>query len=142
MTTEILAVGASHKTAPIELRERLALPAGRASRVPAELTGHDDVQEAAALSTCNRTELYLVTTDADEAETEVLGILSRQAGLRPSELLEAMYSLRADEAVEHLFSVTSGLDSMIVGETEIQRQRLRARAGRGRDGSGLEPSLP
>jgi glutamyl-tRNA reductase len=126
MTTEILAVGASHKTAPIELRERLALPAGRASRVLAELTGHDDVQEAAALSTCNRTELYLVTTDAEEAETEVLGIFSRQAGLRPSELLEAMYSLRADEAVEHLFSVTSGLDSMIVGETEIQRQVKRA----------------
>jgi glutamyl-tRNA reductase len=126
VTAEILVLGASHKTAPIELREKLALPAGRASRVLSELTGHDAVQEAAALSTCNRTELYLVTTEPGEAESEVLGILSRQAGLGPSELREAIYSLHADEAVEHLFSVTSGLDSMIVGETEIQGQVKRA----------------
>jgi len=126
MTTEILALGASHKTAPIELREKLALPAGRASRVLADLTAHDAVHEAAALSTCNRTELYLVTADPGEAEAQVLGMLSRQAGLRPSELLGAVYSLHADEAVEHLFSVTSGLDSMIVGETEIQGQVKRA----------------
>jgi glutamyl-tRNA reductase len=69
VTAEILVVGASHKTAPIELREKLALPAGRASRVLSELTGHDAVQEAAALSTCNRTELYLVTTEPAEAES-------------------------------------------------------------------------
>jgi glutamyl-tRNA reductase len=126
MSTEILAIGASHKTAPIELREKLALPAGRASRVLSELTGGDAVHEAAALSTCNRTELYLVTADPGDAESDVLGILSRQAGLRPTELLGAIYSLRGDEAVEHLFSVTSGLDSMIVGETEIQGQVKRA----------------
>jgi glutamyl-tRNA reductase len=126
MNAEIVALGASHKTAPIELREKLALPSGRASRVLAELTGHDAVHEAAALSTCNRTELYLVATDPGEAEAEALGILSRQAGLRPTELLDAIYSLRAHEAVEHLFSVASGLDSMIVGETEIQGQVKRA----------------
>jgi glutamyl-tRNA reductase len=126
VSAEILALGASHKTASIELREKLALPAGRASRVLAELTGHEAVQEAAALSTCNRTEIYLVTTDPGEAEVAVLGILSRQAGLRPSELLERVYSFHADQAVEHLFSVTSGLDSMIVGESEIQGQVKRA----------------
>jgi glutamyl-tRNA reductase len=126
MTTEILLLGASHKTAPLELREKLALPAGRASRVLAELTAHDAVHEAAALSTCNRTELYLVTDDPAGGESAALAMLSRQAGLRPTELLGAIYSLRADEAVEHLFSVTSGLDSMIVGETEIQGQVKRA----------------
>jgi glutamyl-tRNA reductase len=123
---EILAIGASHKTAPLELRERLALPSGRATRALAELTEHEAVHEAVALFTCNRTELYLVTADPVEAENAALGILSRQAGLRPTELLGAIYSLRGAEAVEHLFAVTAGLDSMIVGEAEIQGQVKRA----------------
>jgi glutamyl-tRNA reductase len=126
VTGEILALGASHKTAPLELREKLALPSGRASRVLAELTDHGAVHEAVALFTCNRTELYLVAADPVEAESAALGILSRQAGLRPTELLGAIYSLRATDAVEHLFAVTAGLDSMIVGESEIQGQVKRA----------------
>jgi glutamyl-tRNA reductase len=126
VTGELLALGASHKTASLELREKLALPAGRAARVLGELTDHDGVHEAVALFTCNRTELYLVTDDALEAENTTLAILSRQAELRPTELIGSLYSLRGREAVEHLFSVTSGLDSMIVGEAEIQGQVKRA----------------
>jgi glutamyl-tRNA reductase len=126
MTAEILTVGASHKTAPLQLREKLALTPGRASRLLGELTGHDAVYEAAALSTCNRTEVYLVTVTPEEAAGEVVELLSEQAGLRPTELLESMYLLRAGKAVEHLFSVTAGLDSMIVGESEIQGQVKRA----------------
>jgi glutamyl-tRNA reductase len=121
-----LALGANHKTAPLPLRERLALPSGRAARVLAELTEHEAIHEAVAVFTCNRTELYLVTGDAVEAETLALGILSRQAGLRPTELLGSLYSLRGGDAVEHLFAVTGGLDSMIVGEAEIQGQVKRA----------------
>jgi glutamyl-tRNA reductase len=126
VTGELLALGASHKTASLELRERIALPTGRAARVLAELTEHDAIHEAVALFTCNRTELYLVTADALEAENAALAILSRQAGLRPTELLGSLYSLRGAEAVEHLFAVTGGLDSMIVGEAEIQGQVKRA----------------
>ena len=126
MTGELLALGASHKTASLELRERIALPTARAARVLAELTEHDAIHEAVALFTCNRTELYLITADALEAENTALAILSRQAGLRPTELLGSLYSLRGAEAVEHLFSVTGGLDSMIVGEAEIQGQVKRA----------------
>ena len=107
MTGELLALGASHKTAPLPLREKLALPTGRAARVLAELTDHERVHEAVALFTCNRTELYLVTDDALEAENATLAILSRQAELRPTELFGSLYSLRGREAVEHLFSVTS-----------------------------------
>jgi glutamyl-tRNA reductase len=123
---ELLALGISHKTAPLPVRERLALPEGRAARVLAELTDHDSVHEAVAVSTCNRTELYLVTADPVEAEGVALGVLSRQAGIRPTELLGAIYSLRGSDAVEHLFSVAAGLDSMIVGEAEIQGQVKRA----------------
>jgi glutamyl-tRNA reductase len=126
MTGELLALGASHKTASLELRERIALPTGRAARVLAELTEHDAIHEAVALFTCNRTELYLITADAVEAENTALAILSRQAGLRPTELLGSLYSLRGRDAVEHLFAVTGGLDSMIVGEAEIQGQVKRA----------------
>ena len=126
MNGELLALGANHKTAPLPLREKLALPTARAARVLAELTEHDSIHEAVALFTCNRTELYLVTEDAVEAENAALAILSRQAGLRTSELLGSLYSLRGRETVEHLFAVTGGLDSMIVGEAEIQGQVKRA----------------
>ena len=126
MTGELLAIGANHKTAPLPLREKIALPDGRAARVLAELVGEDAVHEAVAISTCNRTELYLVTADPVEAENVALGIMSRQAGLRPTELLGAIYSLRGPAVVEHLFSVTAGLDSMIVGEAEVQGQVKRS----------------
>jgi glutamyl-tRNA reductase len=126
VTGELLALGASHKTASLELRERIALPTARAARVLAELTEHDAIHEAVALFTCNRTELYLITADPVEAENAALAVLSRQAGLRPTELLGSLYSLRGREAVEHLFAVTGGLDSMIVGEAEVQGQVKRA----------------
>jgi glutamyl-tRNA reductase len=123
---ELLALGASHKTAPLALREKLALPEGRAARVLVELTGHEAIREAVAISTCNRTELYLLAGDAVEAENAALSVLSRQAGIRPTELMGAIYSLRGPDAVRHLFSVAGGLDSMIVGEAEVQGQVKRA----------------
>jgi glutamyl-tRNA reductase len=123
---ELLALGISHKTAPLELRERLALTEGRAVGVLSELTAEEPVHEAAAISTCNRTELFLVVGDPVEAESAALGILSRQADIRPTELLGHLYSLRAGEAARHLFRVTAGLDSMILGEAEIQGQVKRA----------------
>jgi glutamyl-tRNA reductase len=124
--TEILALGVSHRTAPLSLRERLALPEGRAVGVLGELTDSDQVHEAAALSTCNRTELYLVAADPVEAESRALGLLAREADIRPTELAGRLYSLRGAEAARHLFSVTAGLDSMILGEAEIQGQVKRA----------------
>jgi glutamyl-tRNA reductase len=122
----LLALGVSHKTAPVALRERLALPEGRAARVLGDLTARPEIHEAVAISTCNRTELYLVAGDPVEAENHVLAELSRQAGIRPTELLGSLYSLRGADAVRHLFSVAAGLDSMIVGEAEVQGQVKRA----------------
>ena len=72
MNGGILALGVSHKTAPVALRERLALPEGRAASVLSELVTHADIQEAVAISTCNRTELHLVTRDPVEAESAAL----------------------------------------------------------------------
>src|SRR5262249_26417740 len=124
--SELLALGVSHKTAPLDLRERLSLTEGRAVGALSELTAAEGIHEAAALSTCNRTELYLIVSDPVEAESTALGVLTRQAELRPTELLGHLYSLRSSEAVRHLFRVTAGLDSMVIGEAEIQGQVKRA----------------
>ena len=124
--SEGLLLGVSHKTAPVALRERVALPEGRAEDFLRELVGDSEVQEAVAISTCNRTEIYLVAGDPVEAETTVLGMLARQAGIRPTELAESIYSVRNCDAARHLFRVTSGLESMIVGEAEVQGQVKRA----------------
>ncbi len=124
--SELLALGVSHKTAPLDLRERLSLTEGRAVGALHELTAVDGIHEAAAISTCNRTELYLIVSDPVEAESTGLGVLTRQAEIRPTELFGHLYSLRAGEAARHLFEVTAGLDSMIVGEAEIQGQVKRA----------------
>ena len=100
MTGELLALGANHKTAPLPLREKLALPDGRAV-ARAGRAGRRTTRSTRPwrISTCNRTELYLVTADPVEAENEALAILSRQAGIRPTELLGSIYSLRGGEAV-------------------------------------------
>jgi len=126
MSGELLALGVSHKTAPLDLRERLALTEGRATAVLAELTAREEIHEAVAISTCNRTEIYLVATDAVAAESAALSVLSRQAETRPTELADSLYALRGLDVAEHLFSVAAGLDSMIVGEAEIQGQVKRA----------------
>ena len=122
MTGEVLAVGASHKTAPLPLRERIALPDGRAARVMAELVGHDAVHEAVAISTCNRTELYLITADPVEAEHLALGILSRQAGLRPTEtdrMVAILQTLNRETGltillIEHVMRAVMALASRIL----------------------------
>ncbi|MFL5898370.1 MAG: glutamyl-tRNA reductase, partial [Solirubrobacterales bacterium] len=123
--SELLALGVSHKTAPLDLRERLALTEGRAVSALRELTAAAGIHEAAAISTCNRTELYLIVSDPVEAESTALGVLTRQAEIRPTELLGHLYSLRAGDAARHLLQVTAGLDSMILGEAEIQGQVKR-----------------
>ncbi|HEX3263837.1 MAG TPA: glutamyl-tRNA reductase [Solirubrobacterales bacterium] len=124
--TELLALGISHKTAPLELRERVALTEGRAAGVLRELVEAREVQEVAAISTCNRTELFVAAPDPVGAEAMALGVLAREAGTPPTELVGHLYSLRGADAALHLFRVTAGLDSMIVGEAEVQGQVKRA----------------
>jgi len=123
---DLLALGVSHKTAPLKLRERVALTEGRAAGVLRELVEAPEVLEVAAISTCNRTELYLAAPDPVGAEALALGVLAREAGTPPTELVGHLYSLRSTDAALHLFQVTAGLDSMIVGEAEVQGQVKRA----------------
>jgi glutamyl-tRNA reductase len=124
--SELLLLGTSYHSAPLELRERIALTDTGARRLLDELHEEPSVLEAVVLSTCNRTELYLVATDPVEAETVVVAKLARRAGLRPTELLEGVYGQRNCDAARHLYRVVSGLDSMVVGEAEVQGQVKRA----------------
>jgi glutamyl-tRNA reductase len=124
--TELLALGISHKTAPVALRERLAFTEREASEFVREATATAEVREAVVISTCNRTEVYLVVGDAVRAESDVLGLLARRAEIRPTELADAIYSPRNCDAARQLYRVTASLESMILGEAEIQGQVRRA----------------
>jgi glutamyl-tRNA reductase len=125
-TGELLALGMSHKTAPVALRERLAFTESQAVEFAEQITSSPEVSEAVVISTCNRTEIYLVVGDPVRAETDVLGMLAQRASIRPTELAQEIYSPRNCEAARQLYRVTAGLESMIVGEAEIQGQVKRA----------------
>ncbi|MGI8559098.1 MAG: glutamyl-tRNA reductase [Solirubrobacteraceae bacterium] len=124
--SELLAMGISHKTAPVALRERLALTDSELQRFTREATQNGEIYEAVAISTCNRTELYLVVGDPVEAESALLRMLARRADIRPTELADVIYSPRNCDAARQLFRVTAGLESMIVGEHEVQGQVRRS----------------
>jgi glutamyl-tRNA reductase len=124
--SELLALGISHKTAPVALRERVAFTEQEATEFALQAADTPEVREAVVISTCNRTEVYLVVGDPVRAESDVLGLLAGRAAIRPTELAEAIYSPRNCDAARQLYRVTAGLESMIVGEAEIQGQVKRA----------------
>lgn len=112
---ELLCVGLSHKSAPVELRERLALPEPRQLELLTALSPH----EGMVVSTCNRVELYLAAPTPAQASQAVRQALSALAG---EEALEHLYEHRGEAALVHLFRVAASLDSMVVGEPQIQGQ--------------------
>jgi glutamyl-tRNA reductase len=132
--SELLALGISHKTAPVALREKLAFTESEASEFASEAAATAEVREAVVISTCNRTEIYLVVGDPVRAESDVLGLLAGRASIRPTELTDSIYSPRNCDAARQLYRVTAGLESMIVGEAEIQGQVRRAHEGAMRAG--------
>lgn len=122
----LVALSVSHRTAPLAMLERLALSGGDAARLLGELTRPAALLEAVALCTCNRTELYLAAADADAGERIALDALARSSDVHPATLRASMRSLRGPGAARHLFRVTAGLESLAVGETEVQGQVKRA----------------
>ncbi len=112
----LVLVGTSHHHAPVELREQVALDREDAQALAARLAA--DGREATCLSTCNRTELYLVTEDPETAERDAVASL---ASLGP-EVEPALYRLQDRAAAHHLFRVAAGLDSLVPGEGEILGQ--------------------
>jgi glutamyl-tRNA reductase len=123
----LVLVGTSHRLAPVELRERVALGEREAAGVARRLAVEG--AEAVCLSTCNRTELYLASPDAAAAEERAASFLSELASLPESELVPVLYRLRDEAAALHLFRVAAGLDSLVPGEGEILGQVRTAAEG-------------
>ncbi|MSO44041.1 MAG: glutamyl-tRNA reductase [Thermoleophilia bacterium] len=119
---QIVVVGISHKTAPVEQREKLSFTDAAARSLGRELVRHDEIAEAVVLSTCNRTEVYVHALDTGKAEEAICRALVVRSGMPRSELDCIRYAHLADHAVAHLLRVASSLDSMVVGESEIQGQ--------------------
>ena len=118
----VLAVGLSHRSAELSTLERVVVPAHQLLKVLHELQQAEHISEAMLVSTCNRIEVYAVVETFHGGLNDVSEVLSRQAGMEPADLYDSLYVHYAGAAIEHLFSVTSGLDSMVVGETQILGQ--------------------
>jgi glutamyl-tRNA reductase len=114
----LIVAGVSHTTAPIEVREKLTFRPQEAARELAALRGKDLIREGVVLSTCNRTEIYAIE-DSGDALVAISSLLSDRLG---DDAAAFMYVYRDREATSHLFAVASGLDSMILGEAQIQGQ--------------------
>lgn len=118
----VLMVGMSHKSAPIEVLERAALDTDSAVKLSHQVLETPAVTESVVISTCNRVEIYVEADRFHGSVEEVSRLLAEHAGLGRDELVQHVYVHYDDAAVAHLFGVTSGLDSMILGESQILGQ--------------------
>jgi glutamyl-tRNA reductase len=119
---QILLVGVSHRTAPIELRERLDFSARGVDRALTALSATGAQHEAAIVSTCNRVELYVGCDDPDRARAAIQQFLSEFHGIAGDQLAPHIYAKTGPDAVAHLFRVAAGLDSLVMGEPQILGQ--------------------
>jgi glutamyl-tRNA reductase len=117
----LVAIGCNHHRTPLEIRERMALSADDADRLKALLKAHPQVREAAVLNTCNRIEVYAVT-DSRSWKAELASLLGRMGEFPVEEFLRHAYTREDLAAVQHGYRVAAGLDSQMVGETQILGQ--------------------
>ena len=118
-------IGVNHKSAPLEVRERLAIPESRLADACRDLTAHPGIEEGMIISTCNRVEVVTHTTNGS---ADLRGFLHEHFHLKAEDLDPHLYEFREKDAVRHVFRVASSLDSMVVGEAQILGQVKEAYA--------------
>lgn len=119
----LIVVGLSHKTAPVEIREKLAVPESRMGEALSRLCTYQGVKEGLLLSTCNRVEVYSVVDDIDHGYGRIQEFLAdTHLSLSSEQLTPHLYWHTGDRAIAHLFRVAASLDSMIIGESQILGQ--------------------
>lgn len=118
----LLLVGINHRTAPVELRERVDFQTGGIERALQELAGRGVALEAVVLSTCNRAEMYAVCEDVGAARADLVSFISQFHGVGHEDLVPHLYDAADLDVARHLFRVAAGLDSLVVGEPQILGQ--------------------
>lgn len=118
----IAVVGLSHKTAPVEVREKLSIPEPQTESAIANLLSYANIGEVAILSTCNRLEIYIVSSEIEQGVREVIQFLCEHSKLQINSLRPHLFMLLHQDAVMHLMRVSAGLDSLVLGEGQILAQ--------------------
>lgn len=118
----IAVVGLSHKTAPVEVREKLSIPEAMMESAIQELCHYPHIEEVAIVSTCNRLEIYIVATETEQGVREVTQFLSENSQIPLQQLRHHLFMLLHQDAVMHLMRVAGGLDSLVLGEGQILAQ--------------------
>jgi len=135
----VLVVGLSHRSAPVDLLERVALSTEGVTKLLADVLASDHATEALVLSTCNRVEVYAEVDKFHGGLAQASELLARRAGVDLDELTPHLYVHYEDRAVSHLFSVACGLDSMVVGESQVLGQvRLALRTAQDAGAAGRQ----
>ncbi len=118
----IVVLGVNYHTTPVTLLEKVMIPVSGMSDALQVLSGRSDIREVVVLSTCNRTEVYAVAERFHAAQKDILEFLCTTSGVSADEITPHLYSQFDDDAVVHLFEVAAGIDSAVLGETEIVGQ--------------------
>ena len=118
----IAVVGLSHRTAPVEIRERLSIPEQSMEASLQLLKADDQVLEASILSTCNRLEIYTLLRNPEQGIASIGSFLSQHSGLAFDQLIPHLFTFHHEEAIAHLLRVSAGLDSLVLGEGQILAQ--------------------
>jgi glutamyl-tRNA reductase len=118
----IVVLGVNYHTSPVTLLEKVMIPVPAMSEALRALSSHSDIREVVVLSTCNRTEVYAVAERFHGAHDDILEFLCETSGLSADDITPHLYSQFDDDAVVHLFEVAAGIDSAVLGETEIVGQ--------------------
>lgn len=122
----IIVVGVNHRTAPVEIREKLSFSEHALEDSLKRLQGYPAIEGCVIISTCNRMEIYAATREMDEGLNAIWDFLSRKSGVDISEIKNCTYAHTLYDTIRHLFRVSSGLDSMVLGETQILGQVRQA----------------
>jgi glutamyl-tRNA reductase len=142
VTSDLLVVGLSSRTVPLEMLELMTVNSDALPTALHDLLGREHIAEAVVLSTCTRTEVYALADGFHGAMADVRNFLVEWSGSRPPDFCDDLYTFYGDEAASHLFRVSSGIDSPLLGEGEIVRQVREAWDAARREGAAGQTLSP